>query len=295
MSYLLIVILEDVDRLPELLKAWKRIGVPGVTIMHSVGGFRAETWLDKIGFGGLDRLFSRGEIRQRTLFSIILDKELLEKAISEADEIVEGFDRPNSGILFSLPIEHTLGVQKRKSDQGKTNQKLEREMDNLLSMHRRTPVSEIVNILALSPIIVSVDAGIESIVSEVIAHPRVHVVCVVNDEKRLMGLIDLETLADALFFSIFPEEFLRELKGIQEVLNYAERTKVRYASDLMKDPIWVKMNDSLGDAFLRMHENKLPGLPVVDDYYHVINYINLLELMAVCQNINEEQIADHDK
>jgi hypothetical protein len=31
-----------------------------------------------------------------------------------------------------------------------------------------------------------------------------------------------------------------------------------------------------------MHDHDLPGLPVVDDRYHVTGYINLLELMAVC-------------
>jgi CBS domain-containing protein len=295
MAYLLIVILEDLDRLPNLLAAWKRIGVPGVTIIPSVGGFRAETWLNKIGLGGLDRLFVRGDFQQRTLFSIILDKELLERAISEADEVVEGFDRPHSGILFSLSIEDTLGVHKRKSNESKSVDKLDNELVNLLSIYKTTLVSEIVESIDLSPIIVSVDASITSIVSEVIAHPRVHIVCVVNDEGHLMGLIDLETLADAMFLTAFPEEFLRELKGIQEVINYARRTKARYASDLMIDPIWVKMNDSLEQAFLRMHENRLPGLPVIDEHYHVINYINLLELMAVCLKIDREQITDRSE
>ena len=31
-----------------------------------------------------------------------------------------------------------------------------------------------------------------------------------------------------------------------------------------------------------MHEHHLPGLPMVDDRYRVVGYINLLELLASC-------------
>ena len=44
---------------------------------------------------------------------MISDEVLLEKAISEADQVVEGFDRPHSGILFALPVSHALGIRKR--------------------------------------------------------------------------------------------------------------------------------------------------------------------------------------
>jgi CBS-domain-containing membrane protein len=36
------------------------------------------------------------------------------------------------------------------------------------------------------------------------------------------------------------------------------------------------------EAFHRMHDNRLPGLPIVDEGYHVIGYINLLELLSLC-------------
>jgi CBS domain-containing protein len=57
---------------------------------------------------------------------------------------------------------------------------------------------------------------------------------------------------------------------------------MRTVADAMKEPVWVKREETVKDAFKRMHEHSLPGLPVVDDSYHVVGYINLLELMAVC-------------
>jgi CBS-domain-containing membrane protein len=37
-----------------------------------------------------------------------------------------------------------------------------------------------------------------------------------------------------------------------------------------------------------MHEHRLSGLPVVDEKYHVVGYINLLELIALCCDPEEE-------
>ena len=50
---LLIVILHDLDKLPELLGAWKEANVPGVTILQSAGGFHAEKLARR---GGLIRI-----------------------------------------------------------------------------------------------------------------------------------------------------------------------------------------------------------------------------------------------
>jgi predicted transcriptional regulator len=117
------------------------------------------------------------------------------------------------------------------------------------------------------------------------------VACVVNREDRLIGLIDVRRLADALFFSIFPEEFLSEIKDVDQVMDYAQRTQMNYAEDLMREPVWVKMDDDLEKAFRLMHENKLSGLPIIDDHYHIVGYINLLELMAMCLDEETENEA----
>ena len=112
MTTLLMITLHDLTHMPELLEAWKRIGVPGVTILNSMGGFQASELVRSKGLGGFLKMFEEVRSGQRTLFSLIDDPELLELAISEADRIVKGFDRPQSGILFTLPIGQVLGLKK---------------------------------------------------------------------------------------------------------------------------------------------------------------------------------------
>lgn len=283
MTYLLVVILEDLERLPALLKAWRRIGVPGVTLLSSVGGYRAETWLTRVGLGGLSRLFEGGEVKQRTLLSLIDDDTLLEQAIAEADRVVEGFDRPHSGILFVLPVARALGLKKwgpEEAEAAPPEPAVEARV--VAGVDRSQTVADLMDVLDLTPVIVSADAPLEEIVSAMLAEPDVFVACVVNEEKHLIGLIDTVTLADAFLLHIFPEEFLSELSQLKDVEEFARRTRTRKAADIMREPVWVKVTDTIERAFHLLHKHRLPGIPVVDDHYHVVGYINLLELMGLC-------------
>jgi CBS domain-containing protein len=67
---------------------------------------------------------------------------------------------------------------------------------------------------------------------------------------------------------------------------------MRTAADAMRDPIWVKQGETVKDAFKRMHEHRLSGLPVVDGRYHVVGYINLLELLALC--LKKEEVSSEE-
>ncbi|HSQ26350.1 MAG TPA: CBS domain-containing protein [Anaerolineales bacterium] len=281
MTYMLVVILHDLSRLPALLSAWKRIGVPGVTILHSVGGDQAENWLRKIGLGGIGRLFEHEDVHQRTLISVISDETLLEKAISEADQVVDGFDRPHSGVLFALPVSHALGIRKRGYVLP-TQNTLDASEADLLAKDRKIQVSQILKMMDLVAVQVQADAPLHKVVEAILTRPRVQVVCVVNREERLIGLIDIASLADTMFFEIFPEEYISEATDVEKVITYLQRSKVRTAEELMRPPAWVKGEDSLEKVFHVLHAEKLNGVPVIDDHYHIVGYINLLELMAFC-------------
>ena len=112
MTHLMIVILDDLKKMPAILDAWRGIGVPGVTILQSAGGHRTTSWLSRMGLGAIDRLFESDEVRRRTLLAAIEDDALLARAIAEAERVVGGFERPNTGILLVLPVGETRGLRK---------------------------------------------------------------------------------------------------------------------------------------------------------------------------------------
>jgi CBS domain-containing protein len=280
MIYLLIVILDDLRLMPELLQTWKEIGVPGATILESAGAHRASTWLSRVGLGALDHLFEAEEVRRRTLLVAIESDELLAQAIAEAERVVGGFDRPDSGLLLVLPVAQVRGLHKVQPRPRR--EKLPPAVRPDWVIQRDTPVEVAVETLDLKPIVVRLDTPLDEVAGAMIAHPRVHMVCVLNDDGRLAGVLDLRTLADDFFFRIMPEEFLSEVTDLEHAMQFAQMSGMRTAADAMHEPVWVKRGETVKDAFKRMHEHHLPGLPVVDDRYHVAGYINLLELMAVC-------------
>lgn len=110
MSHLLIVILSDLERMPALVEAWQAIGVPDATILESAGALRTSTWLSRVGLGALDRLFETEEVHTRTLLAAIDDDKLLARAVAETEQVVGGFEQPDSGVLLVLPLAEARGL-----------------------------------------------------------------------------------------------------------------------------------------------------------------------------------------
>ena len=279
MTHLMIVILDDLKKMPAILEVWRSIGVPGVTILASAGGHRATNWLSRVGLTAIDRLFDTDEVRRRTLLAAIDDEELLGRAIAEAERVVGGFDKPNTGVLLVLPVTETRGLWKTPPSL------LPHQLPSAVApgcvIRRDMPVEEAAAVLNLNPTIVRAETSLVDVPSLMRTHPNVHMVCVVADSERLVGLISMQNLVDTLFFHILPEEYLSDLHQLEDVMEFANRSRMRTAADAMQAPQWVKRGETVKDAFKRMRDHHLSGLPVVDDQYRVVGYINLLELLSV--------------
>lgn len=279
MSKLLLIILNDITVLPDLLEAWQKIGVPGPTILKSVGGHASRTWLDRVGLGSPNKLFEAKENQTRTILAVFEDEELLAQAIAEAEQLVGGFDTPNSGVVFVLPVSQTIGLHKNYPPPPKevSPPALRSDWDIL----RDTPIETVDSLMGLKPTIVPGDTPLDDVARAMLEHPHVHVVSVVAEDGRLIGLIELSTLVDELFFDILPEEFLREITDLDTLMAYADKIRTLTAKDAMIPPAWVNSGDTVKEAFKRMHAEKLPGLPLIDKLYQVVGYVNLLELLSL--------------
>ncbi len=294
MSNLLLVILNDTSVLPDLLEVWRDIGVPGTTILKSAGGHSTRNWLSRVGLGAINNLFETKEVQTRTLIAVFDDEELLAQAIAEAERIVGGFDRPNSGLVLVLPVSQAIGLYKAQPQPPQEVSPPALRSD--WSVLRDTPIKNVATIMELEPTIIGPDTSLNDVAQAMLAHPRVHVASVVAEDGRLIGLIHLKTLADDLFFHIIPEEFIAESTDIEKMMDFADKTRIRTAGDAMIPPVWIKHDETVKNAFKRMHLNGLPGLPLVDERYHVIGYVNLLELLSLCiQTKNGTDLSEAKK
>jgi nitrogen regulatory protein P-II 1 len=117
MANLLVLVLHDLDKMPSILKAWKTAGVSGTTVIDSVGMRNLEEYAardDVPLVPSLRTLFASDETHNRTLFTVIEDDAVLERAIAAAQNIVGDFMQPHTGILFVVPVSRSWGVPKPK-------------------------------------------------------------------------------------------------------------------------------------------------------------------------------------
>ena len=149
------------------------------------------------------------------------------------------------------------------------------------SVTQTTPIREADRLLSVEPVIVHPEDDLQHVAESAAAHPGARIVSVVDHDGRLVGVIPVRALVNDIFLKIVPEEFLGEITGYDQVLTYAKHVAARTARDIMLRPVAVRADETVRDAFERMHRSKLNGLPIVDEERRVIGYVDQLELLLV--------------
>ncbi|MBM3129206.1 MAG: P-II family nitrogen regulator [Chloroflexi bacterium] len=113
MANLLVLILDNPEKLSDLLSAWNRAGVPGMTILDGVGARRLEehTYRDDMPLiPSLRSLLVNERNNNQIVFSVIEDEATLQRAIQAAEQVIGDFFKPHSGVMFVIPVTRTWGI-----------------------------------------------------------------------------------------------------------------------------------------------------------------------------------------
>jgi hypothetical protein len=115
MPAMVILVLDDVDRLEDVLNAWWDAGAPGITILESSGAAKhlahAGARDDLPIFPSLGSLLGRREVHHRTLFSVLPDGFALDKLFDATESVLGPLSGPNNGMMFALPVLLARGGQ----------------------------------------------------------------------------------------------------------------------------------------------------------------------------------------
>jgi CBS domain-containing protein len=149
------------------------------------------------------------------------------------------------------------------------------------SITQATPIAEADTILRMEPVIVHVGDSLRTVAEAAVENTGCRVITVVDDDGRLIGVIPVRVLVNDIFLKIVPEEFLGEILDLEGALKYAEHIRARTAHDIMLPPVSVHRDETVRDAFERMHAAKLNGLPITDEEKRVVGYVDQLELLLV--------------
>ncbi len=113
MINLLVLVVDNLEQFPDILKAWEQIGVPGITVLDSIGSRRLNGTRDDLPLMlSLRAVLESQELHNRTMFSVIDNPDILEQAIEAAKRIIGDFTEPHTGLLFVVPVERAWGILK---------------------------------------------------------------------------------------------------------------------------------------------------------------------------------------
>ena len=146
---------------------------------------------------------------------------------------------------------------------------------------QRTSVREALGGTRLQPCLVDESADLLRVCERLGEAPGVDIVAVTDEAGRLKGIIPVRLLLDEIFLHVAPEEFLADLLAVGGVEEFGKLSRARSARDLMQPAVYVTMGDSVREAFSRMHERRLEGLPVVDEEMRVVGYLDRLQLIQL--------------
>lgn len=109
----LVIVLNKTEYLDDILDTFMDIGITGATIIDSQGMGSALTDVNDTNepfYGVLKSMFDDSRPYNKTIFTVIKDKELLEKAVEVVKKIVGDIHKPGVGIMFSIPLGATYGI-----------------------------------------------------------------------------------------------------------------------------------------------------------------------------------------
>jgi nitrogen regulatory protein P-II 1 len=106
---LLIAVINQEERIEEILSGFLEIGITGATLINTEGMGRLLASEVPI-FAGLEALAGRTRPRNQTLFSV-LDDDKVDAALALLQEVCGDFSRPGTGIVVTLPVNRVLGLK----------------------------------------------------------------------------------------------------------------------------------------------------------------------------------------
>lgn len=120
--YILVIVLSKVDALDELLESFMAYGVHGATIIDSQGMASAlvETHPQSVPFIGRLRSFiDTSRPYNKTIFTILPDREMVEIALKAFNESVGPINDEGNGFAFTMRIDDVFGFKEHSIHGGK--------------------------------------------------------------------------------------------------------------------------------------------------------------------------------
>ena len=116
MPKLIVVILTDLQVCHELIHLWEELGVPGATILDSMGMRNLQERQahrdDLPLMPSLRSMLEQEEFNHRTVFTVVPDEFDVDDLIHRTEELVGDFEAPHTGLIFVVPVLQVRGLRR---------------------------------------------------------------------------------------------------------------------------------------------------------------------------------------
>ncbi len=113
--YMIMLVLDDPNKLDDVLDAWDAVGVGGATMYESSGIHRRRIQRGRIPFRFNFGQLGAGiqEVNNYTLFTVVDSEDMVHECVTAVEEVVGDLSQPRTGVLAAWPLMVTKGVPKK--------------------------------------------------------------------------------------------------------------------------------------------------------------------------------------
>lgn len=111
MFAVVVLVLDNPELLPDVLRCWDEAGVQGATVLASTGMRRVAKMMgrdDMPLMPTLRDLTQSEELAQQTIFTVV-QQTAVDDIIEATERVVGKLDQPDTGVLFVLPATRVVG------------------------------------------------------------------------------------------------------------------------------------------------------------------------------------------
>ncbi len=105
---LLVLVLNKEEYTEQVLERFVELGVPGATIIDTIGMGRVLSQEIPI-FAGFVDMMAGARPSNKTIFTLVND-DLVEDIKEGIEGVIGSLDEPGTGILFTVPVDYHAGV-----------------------------------------------------------------------------------------------------------------------------------------------------------------------------------------
>lgn len=109
MMHALFLVLNEPKYLEDILAAFLEVGVKGATIVDSQGmgsALAANPNYELPFFGYLRTFLDDAHPYNKTIFTVLENEEMVEKAVKAVKSVLDDVHRPGIGFMFTVPVGH---------------------------------------------------------------------------------------------------------------------------------------------------------------------------------------------